>query len=223
MSEDQDKNESQAAGEDGAAEAAEVAETAGDSEAEAGGEAAGESEPEAAPGADGTDGAEAEAQEPASEEPASEEPAPEEPASAEPAEEESAAPEESASGEDADGGAEAGEETAAPEAPEHDYDSLHAMNVAQLREVASTIDHEAVHGFTTMHKEHLVPAICKALGIEAHEHHDVVGIDKEAVKARIRTLKKERDEAEAAGDKARLKLTRRRIRGLKRKIRKATV
>ena len=212
MSEDQEKNESHAADEDGAAEAAEVAETASDSEAEAGGEAAGDSEPEAATGA------EADAEEAASEEPASEEPV-----AAEPAEEESAAPEEPASGEAADGGAEAGEEAAPAEAPQYDYESLHAMNVAQLREVAATIDHEAVHGYTTMHKEHLVPAICKALDIEAHEHHDVVGIDKEAVKARIRALKKERDEAEATGDKARLKLTRRRIRGLKRKIRKATV
>ncbi len=51
----------------------------------------------------------------------------------------------------------------------------------------------------------------------------MVGIDKAAVKAKIRELKQERDEAEKAGDKARLKLTRRRIRGLKRKIRKATV
>lgn len=210
MSEDQEKNENHAADEAGAAETAEVAETVNDSEAEAGGEAAGESEPEAATG---TDGNESDA----------EDPAPEEPAAAEPAEEESAAPEESASGEDADGGAETGEEAAPAEAPQYDYESLDAMNVAQLREVASTIDHEAVHGYTTMHKEHLVPAVCKALGIEAHEHHDVVGIDKEAVKARIRALKKERDEAEAAGDKARLKLTRRRIRGLKRKIRKATV
>ena len=39
-----------------------------------------------------------------------------------------------------------------------------------------------------MHKEELLVALCTALGIQAHEHHEVVGIDKSKVKAKIRAL-----------------------------------
>ena len=46
-----------------------------------------------------------------------------------------------------------------------------------------------------MNKEHLIPAICEALGIPAHEHHVAVGIDKTAIKAKIKALKGERDKA----------------------------
>ena len=74
-----------------------------------------------------------------------------------------------------------------------------------------------------MHKEHLIPALCTALGIEAHHHHEVVGIDKGKIKAQIRALKVERNAALEAHDHAELKKVRRKIRGLKRKIRKATV
>jgi DNA-binding IclR family transcriptional regulator len=105
----------------------------------------------------------------------------------------------------------------------HTYEELHGMTVAALRDLAQGIEHEALHGYSTMHKEQLLPALCTALGIEAHEHHEVVGIDKDAVKARIRTLKAERDRLVEAGDSKQLKRVRRRIRGLKRKIRKATV
>lgn len=74
------------------------------------------------------------------------------------------------------------------------YEQLNAMNVTQLREIAQGIDHEAVHGFSTMHKEKLVPALCTALGIEAHKHHTVArGFNKASVKAEIRALKKQRD------------------------------
>jgi len=74
------------------------------------------------------------------------------------------------------------------------YEQLSAMSVAQLREIAQGVDHEAVHGFSTMHKEKLLPALCTALGIEAHKHHTVArGFDKASVKAEIRALKKQRD------------------------------
>lgn len=105
----------------------------------------------------------------------------------------------------------------------HTYEELHGMTVAQLREIAEGVEHDAVHGYSTMHKEDLLPALCEALGIEAHEHHEVVGIDKDVVKAKIRALKAERATLLQAGDSKQLKLVRRRIRGLKRKIRKATV
>ena len=40
------------------------------------------------------------------------------------------------------------------------YEQLHVMTVAQLREIAQGIEHEAVQGFSTMHKDHLLPALC---------------------------------------------------------------
>jgi len=105
----------------------------------------------------------------------------------------------------------------------HTYEDLHGMTVAALREVAEGIEHDALHGYSTMHKEELLPALCTALGIEAHEHHEVVGIDKSKVKLEIRSLKAERAQLIVAGDSKQLKRVRRKIRGLKRKIRKATV
>ena len=64
--------------------------------------------------------------------------------------------------------------------------------------------------------------ISKALGIK-HEHHDVVGVDKASIKARIRELKKKREEALAAHDHDQLKVVRRTIHRLKRQINRATV
>jgi uncharacterized protein (DUF342 family) len=106
---------------------------------------------------------------------------------------------------------------------EHSFEELRHKTVAQLREIAQEIEHEAVEGYTQMHKADLVQAVCRALGIEAHEHHEVVGVDKAAVKAQIRGLKAERDVALEAHDHARLKLLRRRIHRLKRRLHKATV
>jgi hypothetical protein len=105
----------------------------------------------------------------------------------------------------------------------HTYEELHKMTVSQLRDVAKDVEHDAVHGYSTMHKEQLLPALCQALGIEAHVHHEVVGIDKTRVKGQIKALKVVRDEILASGDAKELKRIRRRIRGLKRRIRKATV
>ena len=104
----------------------------------------------------------------------------------------------------------------------HTYDELKKMTVAQLREMASTLDHEAVQGYTQLNKEHLVVALAKALGIQ-HEHHSVVGIDKTSIKARIRELKTQRAAAIEAHDHAQLKTVRRTIHSLKRRIHKATV
>jgi hypothetical protein len=103
------------------------------------------------------------------------------------------------------------------------YHELREKAVAELRKIAEGIDHEAVHGYTTMHKDPLVRALCTALGIEMHEHHDVVGIDKGAIKAQIRELKVERNAALEAHDHEQLKRVRRKIHRLKRKIRASTV
>jgi len=104
------------------------------------------------------------------------------------------------------------------------WEELHKMPVKKLREIAEEQgDHTELHGFLTMHKESLVPALCHVLGIEDHVHHEVVGIDKAAIKARIKELKVERDEALTAKDSVQLKRVRRKIHRLKRKLHKATV
>lgn len=102
-----------------------------------------------------------------------------------------------------------------------DYHELRLMTVAQLRGVAKGI--EGLTGYTQMHKEPLLALICKELGIELHEHHEVVGIDKATTKARIRELKVERAAALEAQDRLRIKRARREIHRLKRKLRRATV
>jgi DNA-binding IclR family transcriptional regulator len=104
--------------------------------------------------------------------------------------------------------------------------TLHELKhktLAELRDIAKDIDHEAVQGYTQMNKEHLLVQLCKALGIDMHEHHQVVGIDKAAIKAKIKQLKKERDQALLAHDRKQLKQVRRRIHRLNRQIRKAMV
>jgi len=103
------------------------------------------------------------------------------------------------------------------------YEQLHAMTVVQLREIAQGIEHEAVKGFSTMHKEKLLPALCHALGIEAHTHHHIVGLNKAAIKVEIRKLKVQRGAAITAKNPSALKEVRTKIRELKKKLRKATV
>ena len=105
---------------------------------------------------------------------------------------------------------------------EYTFEQLKHKTVADLREIAKGIEHEAVQGYTQLNKEHLLVAISKALGIK-HEHHEVVGVDKASIKSRIKDLKKKRDEAIAAHDHVQLKTVRRTIHRLKRQIHKATV
>ena len=105
---------------------------------------------------------------------------------------------------------------------EYTFEQLRHKTVAELRDIAKGIEHEAVQGYTQLNKEHLVAAIAKALGIQ-HAHHDVVGVDKAAIKSRIKELKKKREEALSAHDHAQLKVVRRTIHRLKRQIHKATV
>lgn len=105
----------------------------------------------------------------------------------------------------------------------HTYEELKAKTLAELRDIARNIDHEAVRGWSQMNKDHLLPAICKALNIDTHVHHHVVGLDKSGIKRRLRELKAQRDEALAAGDHARLKAIRRERHALTHRIRRATV
>ncbi|MGE5245149.1 MAG: hypothetical protein ACM3SQ_13045 [Betaproteobacteria bacterium] len=99
------------------------------------------------------------------------------------------------------------------------YDELKHKTIAELRDIAKGVDHEAVKGYTQLNKEHLLPALCQALGIDASGHHAARGIDKAVVKAKMRALHKERDAALASGDGVRLKALRRHIHKLNHQIR----
>ena len=99
------------------------------------------------------------------------------------------------------------------------YHELKLKTIQELREIAKDVTHDAVQGFSQMNKDHLLPALCKALGIETHEQQVVVGIDKTAVKAKMRELHKRRDAAVEAHDRPLLKSLRRQIHGLNRQIR----
>lgn len=100
------------------------------------------------------------------------------------------------------------------------YHELREKTVQELRDIAKGVeDQEAVQGYSQLNKDHLLPALCKALGVAIHEHHEVVGIDKPAIKAKMRELKKKRDAAIAAGEGDLLKSVRRQLHSLNRQIR----
>ena len=99
------------------------------------------------------------------------------------------------------------------------YHELKEKTIQELRDIAKTVDNEAVKGASQMNKDHLLPVLCKVLGIEAHEHVDVVGIDKSSVDAKMRELRKQRDAALAAHDGEMLKSIRRHLHHLNHQIR----
>ncbi|PYQ75652.1 MAG: hypothetical protein DMG04_06420 [Acidobacteria bacterium] len=100
------------------------------------------------------------------------------------------------------------------------YHELKEKTIEDLREIAKGVEnHDAVQGYSQMNKQHLLPALCKALGIDTREHHDVVGIDKAAIKAKMRELKKKRAAAIEAHDHDALKSIRRHMHSLNRQIR----
>jgi hypothetical protein len=95
---------------------------------------------------------------------------------------------------------------------------LKEKTIQDLRDIAKGVENqEAVLGYTQMNKEHLLPVLAKALGI--HEHHDVVGIDKPAIKAKMRELRKQRAAALEAHDSETLRAVRRQLHALNRQIR----
>jgi hypothetical protein len=103
------------------------------------------------------------------------------------------------------------------------YHELKLKTVAELREIAKGIQHEAVQGYTQLNKDHLLLAVCKALSIPTHEHHAVGGIDKSATKAKLRALHVERAAALEAHDHKKLKAVRRQIHALNHEIRRHTL
>jgi hypothetical protein len=100
------------------------------------------------------------------------------------------------------------------------YHELHDKTIDELRDIAKGVSNQdAVQGYSQMNKQHLLPALCQALGIDAREHHGVVGIDKPAIKAKMRELKQQRAAALEARDSEKLKGIRRHIHRLNRQIR----
>jgi len=101
----------------------------------------------------------------------------------------------------------------------HTYQELRHKTVAELREMAKGLEKEAIQGYSQMNKERLLPALCRALKIDMTEHYIVRGIDKAAIKAKLRQLKSERDRALNTQNRPSLKNIRRQMHALKHQIR----
>jgi hypothetical protein len=101
------------------------------------------------------------------------------------------------------------------------FEELKHKTVVELREIAAGLEEETVKGYTQLNKERLLLLLCKVLHVPMHAHHDVVGVDKSALKKQIRELKGVRAAALAAHDSDQLKRVRRRIHRLKRTIHRA--
>jgi|SRR5581483_1870633 len=100
------------------------------------------------------------------------------------------------------------------------YQELKSKTIQELRDIAKGVENQdAVQGYSQLNKEHLLPALCTALGIDSREHHAASGIDKPAIKAKMRELKEKRDAAVASHDHDTLKSLRRQIHRLNRQIR----
>jgi DNA-binding IclR family transcriptional regulator len=99
------------------------------------------------------------------------------------------------------------------------YEDLNKKTVAELRDMAKGLTHEAVQGYTQMNKEHLLPALCKALGIEHTHHHVEAGFDKSQIKARMKMLRAERGKALEAHNSTKLRVVRTELRALNHRIR----
>jgi hypothetical protein len=99
------------------------------------------------------------------------------------------------------------------------YEDLKKKTVAELRDLAKGLSHEAVQGYTQMNKDHLLPALCKAFGIDLGHHHVESGFDKSKMKVRMKMLRAERDKALEAHDSVKLKAIRGELHTLNHRIR----
>jgi hypothetical protein len=105
----------------------------------------------------------------------------------------------------------------------HTFKELKHMNVAQLREIADSLEGHPIQGFTQMNKDHLLNAICETLNIDMFVHHHVEGIDKTRIKQEIRKFKKQRDELLLAKNRKELPMVRKNIKRLKKELRRHMV
>lgn len=102
------------------------------------------------------------------------------------------------------------------------FPELKHKPLAELKEIAAKIE-PPVQGYTQLNKDHLLVAMCKALNIDMHVHHQVKGVDKSVIKAKIREWQKKRDEATAAHDRKNLKVALDHIHHFKHKLRRSMV
>ena len=101
----------------------------------------------------------------------------------------------------------------------HTYHELKGKTIQELREIAAGSGDESVKGASQMNKDHLLPVLCKVLGIDPHEHAEVVGIDKLGIKAKMRELREQRQKALDAHDPVALASARRQLHHLNHQIR----
>jgi hypothetical protein len=101
---------------------------------------------------------------------------------------------------------------------DYTYEQLKEMTVADLRQIAEGVKNAELEGCSTMHKDHLLPILCKALGI--HIHHAAKGTEKSRIKGLIHKLRAQRDEAIAQGQHAKLPTIRHLIHMYKHQLRR---
>ena len=101
----------------------------------------------------------------------------------------------------------------------HTYEELKKKTVAELRDIAKDIQHDAVQGFSQMNKEHLLPAICKALGIEAFEHHAAASAEKGRIKAGCARSRQSGPSCLGSDDSEKLRANRRQYHALNHSLR----
>lgn len=100
------------------------------------------------------------------------------------------------------------------------FHELKEKTIQELRDIAKGVENQdAVQGYSQLNKDHLLPALCKALGIPVGGHHEVTGIDKPGIKKKMRELKTKRQTALEAHDHALLRNIRRQLHHYNRQIR----
>ncbi|MEO8677827.1 MAG: Rho termination factor N-terminal domain-containing protein [Vicinamibacterales bacterium] len=99
------------------------------------------------------------------------------------------------------------------------YEELKGKTIAELREIAKE-QGEAVQGYTQMNKDHLLPALCQALGIDARAHHVAHGEVKEKARARMKDLRERRQKAVDTHDAKALRAIRREYHRLNHRLRR---
>lgn len=99
---------------------------------------------------------------------------------------------------------------------DYTYEQLKDMTVVQIREIAKDIVDPSLEGYRTMHKDQLLPIVCKLLNI--HMHHAAAGGEKTKIKATIHKLQAKRDDANTPPEQE--PMIRHQIHVLKRRLRR---
>jgi len=101
---------------------------------------------------------------------------------------------------------------------EYTYEELKHKKVVELREIAKDAP---VQGYTQMNKEHLIKAVCEALGIDMFAHHVAHTSAKPTLKKQIHSLKEKRDKILSSKKRDGLREVLTEIKKAKRILRKA--